>query len=200
MSRTWSRAFSDQLFFKQFFFSRTSGNDLNGILALSDRQTDASGTHLGPFPSFCIFFYLGGIIGRPFRHNRLSWRHNRLSWRHNDRYLERLGPPNTDSEYFFHAECTKLRLVKYWHNIHFSHFCHMFLHFFLQFFDEIRLIKLKKDKFSMHNRSVFILSKYFLGQQKVFLDMDLLKEIDFFFQLSLLSPICCDVVVIWPDW
>jgi hypothetical protein len=23
-------------------------------------------------------FFLTGIIGRPFRHNRLSWRHNRL--------------------------------------------------------------------------------------------------------------------------
>jgi hypothetical protein len=34
-----------------------------------------------PFAIFLYFFYLGGIIGFPFRHNRLSWRHNRLSWK-----------------------------------------------------------------------------------------------------------------------
>ena len=37
------------------FFSRTSGNVLNGILALSDRQTDASGVDLGPFSFVCNF-------------------------------------------------------------------------------------------------------------------------------------------------
>ena len=29
---------------------------------------------------FFIFFGRGGIIGCPFRHNKLSWRHTRLSW------------------------------------------------------------------------------------------------------------------------
>ena len=62
-------------FSKQKKCSRTSGNVLNGILALSDRQTEPSGAHSGPF-SFFAFFYLIGIIGRPFRHNRGSWRHN----------------------------------------------------------------------------------------------------------------------------
>ncbi len=71
-----------KIFPEKNIFSRTSGNVLISILALSVRQTDASGTHLGPFSCFYNFFYLGGIIGCPFRHNRLSWRHNRLSWRH----------------------------------------------------------------------------------------------------------------------
>ena len=57
-------------------FSRTSGNGLISILALSDHRKDPSGTHLCPFSYFFIFFYLISIIGRPFRHNRLSWGHN----------------------------------------------------------------------------------------------------------------------------
>ena len=52
-------------FSKKKYVSRTSGNVLNGILALSDRQTDPSGTHLGPFSFLGFFFNLGGIIGRP---------------------------------------------------------------------------------------------------------------------------------------
>ena len=68
-------------FSKKKVCSRTSGNDLISILALSDRQKDASGVHLSPFSFVPIFFLGGGIIGRPFRHNRLSWRHNRLSWK-----------------------------------------------------------------------------------------------------------------------
>ena len=71
-----------KFFSNKEYFSRTSGNVLNGILTLSVRQKDASGIHLGPFSCFATFFYFGGIIGCPFRHNRLSWRHNRLSWRH----------------------------------------------------------------------------------------------------------------------
>ena len=63
-------------FFEKDFFSRTSGNDLISILALSDRQEDASGTHLGPFSDLSDFFYFGGIIGRPFKDNRPSWRLN----------------------------------------------------------------------------------------------------------------------------
>ena len=69
------------LFSKKPIDSRTSGNVLNGILALSDRQTEPSGTHLSLFQMF-FFCYLGGIIGRPFRHNRSSWRHDRSSWSH----------------------------------------------------------------------------------------------------------------------
>ena len=59
-------------FSKKKVCSRTSGNVLNGILTLSDRQTDPSGAHLGPFSFLRLFFYFGGIIGRPFRHSRLS--------------------------------------------------------------------------------------------------------------------------------
>ena len=69
-------------FSKRNICFRTSGNVLKGILALSDSQKDASGTHLCPFSMFFIFFLIG-IIGRPFRHNRSSWKHNRSSWRHN---------------------------------------------------------------------------------------------------------------------
>ena len=54
-----------KFFSKKQSFSRTSGNVLNGILALSDRQTDASGVDLGPFSCFFILILLIGIIGRP---------------------------------------------------------------------------------------------------------------------------------------
>ena len=77
------------IFSKNHIFSRTSGNGLINILALSDRQIDAS----GPFFRFCILFNLGGIIGRPFRHNRLSWRHNKLSWRNIFHQLRAPGKP-----------------------------------------------------------------------------------------------------------
>ena len=65
-------------FSKKNILSRTSGNDLISILALSDHRKDPSGAHLGPFSSFTFsfLFNLEGIIGRPFKHNRLSWRHN----------------------------------------------------------------------------------------------------------------------------
>ena len=60
------------------FFSRTSGNVLISILALSDRQTEPSGVDFGPFSFFAIFFYLIGIIGCPFRHNVASCYHSRF--------------------------------------------------------------------------------------------------------------------------
>ncbi len=65
MSRTSSRASGDQDFFEQKCFSRRSVNVLNGILALSVRQKDASGVDLCPFECFLYFCYLGGIVGRP---------------------------------------------------------------------------------------------------------------------------------------
>ena len=58
MSRSRSRASGDQDFFEKEYFPRTSGNDLNGILTLSDRQTDASGAHFGPFSLFSNFFFI----------------------------------------------------------------------------------------------------------------------------------------------
>ena len=45
-------------FSKENIFSRTSGNVLISILALSDRQTEPSGAHLGPFSFFAFFFIL----------------------------------------------------------------------------------------------------------------------------------------------
>ena len=54
-----------KIFSKKTMFPRTSGNDLISMLALSDRQIDASGTHFGPFSFVCIF-YLIGIIGCSF--------------------------------------------------------------------------------------------------------------------------------------
>ena len=44
-------------FSKNKVVPRTSGNDLISILALSVRQEDASGTHLGPF-SFLHFVFI----------------------------------------------------------------------------------------------------------------------------------------------
>jgi hypothetical protein len=38
--------------------NRTSGNGLISILALSDRQKDASGTHLDPFSYFFVSFFI----------------------------------------------------------------------------------------------------------------------------------------------
>ena len=55
-----------KFFSEKNIFSRRSGNGLNGILALSDRQTDASGVYLGLFLFFSIFFLCG-------RHNKLSF-------------------------------------------------------------------------------------------------------------------------------
>jgi hypothetical protein len=34
-------------------------------------------------PFFIFLHFFIGIIGCPFRHNRLSWRQNLLSWRQN---------------------------------------------------------------------------------------------------------------------
>jgi hypothetical protein len=53
---------------------------MNGMLTLSDHSKDPSGVHLCPFPFFRFFFMIRGIIGYPFRHNRLSSKHNRLSF------------------------------------------------------------------------------------------------------------------------
>ena len=66
VSRTLVRASGDQLFVEKIYFSRRSGNDLNGILALSDGHTDESGAQLGPFLEFAIVFLFG-------RHNRTSF-------------------------------------------------------------------------------------------------------------------------------
>jgi hypothetical protein len=43
-----------KIFSEKELFPRTSGNDLISILALSDRQTDASGVDLCPFSFFAI--------------------------------------------------------------------------------------------------------------------------------------------------
>ena len=57
VSRTWSKASGDQLFFEKNMFPRTPGNVLISILALSDRQTEPSGVDLGLFSYFTFFIF-----------------------------------------------------------------------------------------------------------------------------------------------